>query len=157
MIRRPPRSTLFPYTTLFRSGEQDHTAEGGEERAPPFAEPQPHEIAAADLAESGEHEQRERCENELWAHGVTASRVRGRPAWYHPPRAPAVTRESLGARLPDPVPRRGRLRVVSRLAPDGAGRAVPVYAATLPRPEDAVHGGARGSPRQWDAGRGPGA
>src|SRR5688572_31601840 len=23
MIRRPPRSTLFPYTTLFRSEEQD--------------------------------------------------------------------------------------------------------------------------------------
>src|SRR5256885_10542297 len=23
MIRRPPRSTLFPYTTLFRSGVQD--------------------------------------------------------------------------------------------------------------------------------------
>src|SRR5258705_8994247 len=23
MIRRPPRSTLFPYTTLFRSGESD--------------------------------------------------------------------------------------------------------------------------------------
>src|SRR3712207_8467877 len=23
MIRRPPRSTLFPYTTLFRSKEQD--------------------------------------------------------------------------------------------------------------------------------------
>src|SRR2546422_7596675 len=23
MIRRPPRSTLFPYTTLFRSGEDD--------------------------------------------------------------------------------------------------------------------------------------
>src|SRR3712207_8604153 len=28
MIRRPPRSTLFPYTTLFRSSE-----EGGDERA----------------------------------------------------------------------------------------------------------------------------
>src|SRR3712207_7649797 len=27
MIRRPPRSTLFPYTTLFRSGEE---ADGGE-------------------------------------------------------------------------------------------------------------------------------
>src|SRR2546430_12355241 len=27
MIRRPPRSTLFPYTTLFRSGhEGDHAA-----------------------------------------------------------------------------------------------------------------------------------
>src|SRR3712207_7294613 len=24
MIRRPPRSTLFPYTTLFRSGSQGH-------------------------------------------------------------------------------------------------------------------------------------
>src|SRR5258705_11004788 len=24
MIRRPPRSTLFPYTTLFRSGKQVH-------------------------------------------------------------------------------------------------------------------------------------
>src|SRR5260221_14364303 len=25
MIRRPPRSTLFPYTTLFRSRIEDHT------------------------------------------------------------------------------------------------------------------------------------
>src|SRR5258705_6522973 len=32
MIRRPPRSTLFPYTTLFRSqGEEDH---GGAPWAP---------------------------------------------------------------------------------------------------------------------------
>src|SRR5260221_10340592 len=26
MIRRPPRSTLFPYTTLFRSGRRAHDA-----------------------------------------------------------------------------------------------------------------------------------
>src|SRR4030066_2537453 len=26
MIRRPPKSTLFPYTTLFRSGWADHGA-----------------------------------------------------------------------------------------------------------------------------------
>src|SRR5690348_17651792 len=26
MIRRPPRSTLFPYTTLFRSGRSDRRA-----------------------------------------------------------------------------------------------------------------------------------
>src|SRR5256885_7009008 len=26
MIRRPPRSTLFPYTTLFRSTEEEATA-----------------------------------------------------------------------------------------------------------------------------------
>src|SRR3712207_7839663 len=32
MIRRPPRSTLFPYTTLFRSHEDRHAriATGGE-------------------------------------------------------------------------------------------------------------------------------
>src|SRR2546427_7936528 len=29
MIRRPPRSTLFPYTTLFRSGENLPDAGGG--------------------------------------------------------------------------------------------------------------------------------
>src|SRR3712207_7058297 len=28
MIRRPPRSTLFPYTTLFRSGGPDQGEEG---------------------------------------------------------------------------------------------------------------------------------
>src|SRR5688572_32232593 len=28
MIRRPPRSTLFPYTTLFRSEPSGHVAEG---------------------------------------------------------------------------------------------------------------------------------
>src|SRR3989449_10040645 len=29
MIRRPPRSTLFPYTTLFRSGDEQGDAGGG--------------------------------------------------------------------------------------------------------------------------------
>src|SRR5438552_12748984 len=34
LIRRPPRSTLFPYTTLFRSVEGRHLATpGGEEAA----------------------------------------------------------------------------------------------------------------------------
>src|SRR2546426_6546998 len=28
MIRRPPRSTLFPYTTLFRSVEREHRVVG---------------------------------------------------------------------------------------------------------------------------------
>ena len=32
MIRRPPRSTLFPYTTLFRS---DSTVSGGSPKSPP--------------------------------------------------------------------------------------------------------------------------
>src|SRR2546430_9973023 len=39
MIRRPPRSTLFPYTTLFRSacellGEPQHVASRQEHRGP---------------------------------------------------------------------------------------------------------------------------
>src|SRR3954467_16007754 len=34
MIRRPPRSTLFPYTTLFRSGEQLRERRGERGRAP---------------------------------------------------------------------------------------------------------------------------
>src|SRR5688572_32454186 len=37
MIRRPPRSTLFPYTTLFRSarGPDDDLAAGGRRRRYP--------------------------------------------------------------------------------------------------------------------------
>src|SRR2546427_8190338 len=31
MIRRPPRSTLFPYTTLFRSGDDALVVEGVDE------------------------------------------------------------------------------------------------------------------------------
>src|SRR3712207_8527503 len=31
MIRRPPRSTLFPYTTLFRSDDQDDQGDGQRE------------------------------------------------------------------------------------------------------------------------------
>src|SRR5262245_65122052 len=33
MIRRPPRSTLFPYTTLFRSGPARHHRGGGPARS----------------------------------------------------------------------------------------------------------------------------
>src|SRR5687768_18268324 len=32
MIRRPPRSTLFPYTTLFRSGRSEGTLRRGARR-----------------------------------------------------------------------------------------------------------------------------
>src|SRR3712207_7280597 len=37
MIRRPPRSTLFPYTTLFRSGTREIAA-AADEVAPPDEE-----------------------------------------------------------------------------------------------------------------------
>src|SRR2546427_6540564 len=41
MIRRPPRSTLFPYTTLFRSARRPLVAEPvvAADEAPPSAQP----------------------------------------------------------------------------------------------------------------------
>src|SRR5437870_8041094 len=35
MIRRPPRSTLFPYTTLFRSTRRPHSPDGPLRAHPP--------------------------------------------------------------------------------------------------------------------------
>src|SRR3989454_8199816 len=39
MIRRPPRSTLFPYTTLFRSLLQDHDRRVGRPIQPEVGHP----------------------------------------------------------------------------------------------------------------------
>src|SRR5438132_4325775 len=36
MIRRPPRSTLFPYTTLFRSPRRDHVRPRSGKISPAF-------------------------------------------------------------------------------------------------------------------------
>src|SRR2546426_2932924 len=41
MIRRPPRSTLFPYTTLFRSHSLRRPDEPGRERARAHADEEP--------------------------------------------------------------------------------------------------------------------
>src|SRR3712207_9034476 len=62
MIRRPPRSTLFPYTTLFRSqaghaiwivvghdGVDDQDVPGKDERAR-----QPHQLAEPEAARAAE-------------------------------------------------------------------------------------------------------
>src|SRR5687768_17812785 len=49
MIRRPPRSTLFPYTTLFRSLIPHASA------APPVAETQSFTMYPADSPRSEEH------------------------------------------------------------------------------------------------------
>src|SRR2546422_4966646 len=50
MIRRPPRSTLFPYTTLFRSGSWPTTCSGSG-RGPPWS----HESSPSCHARSEEH------------------------------------------------------------------------------------------------------
>src|SRR5258707_10513989 len=67
MIRRPPRSTLFPYTTLFRSQDHDHVRAAdrlihGVDRepvagglVPRLAGPQPHKHLDARISRSEEH------------------------------------------------------------------------------------------------------
>src|SRR2546430_3893087 len=49
MIRRPPRSTLFPYTTLFRSRRRSERARDGGPQGPGRAEPPVHTTAGLDL------------------------------------------------------------------------------------------------------------
>src|SRR5947199_8121022 len=54
MIRRPPRSTLFPYTTLFRSLHDD-TATRVDAADPPATEPDERHGAGAVVQRSEEH------------------------------------------------------------------------------------------------------
>src|SRR2546427_1230752 len=51
MIRRPPRSTLFPYTTLFRSLRDHHAGRDGEHRLhpAPALEPRGDAVGALDV------------------------------------------------------------------------------------------------------------
>src|SRR3712207_7891816 len=44
MIRRPPRSTLFPYTTLFRSHGEFYSMHGVPLRAQTYPPPTPFEL-----------------------------------------------------------------------------------------------------------------
>src|SRR3712207_7100779 len=66
MIRRPPRSTLFPYTTLFRSQDQSEEAEraarakamSAGQSAPAPAPDQSEEAEKAALARAGAKKER---------------------------------------------------------------------------------------------------
>src|SRR2546425_6666817 len=64
MIRRPPRSTLFPYTTLFRSKERDAELELHQRRGPRRPEgEQAGGVAVQESDRRGEHDgERERSE-----------------------------------------------------------------------------------------------
>src|SRR3712207_8833568 len=62
MIRRPPRSTLFPYTTLFRSEPDDHLraplrVDRGDLAGAPVGEPQAVVVPAGGLPEREAGEQ----------------------------------------------------------------------------------------------------
>src|SRR2546430_9857088 len=67
MIRRPPRSTLFPYTTLFRSGLQAHAlAQPVDEHS---GDPRPLALERGLLLDHGGEDQRlvRRAERQLGA------------------------------------------------------------------------------------------
>src|SRR3712207_7479472 len=66
MIRRPPRSTLFPYTTLFRSG----LVEGARE-APQLDEERP---LRPERANAGAHRRRRLLERQLHAPRIARDR-----------------------------------------------------------------------------------
>src|SRR3712207_9145159 len=55
MIRRPPRSTLFPYTTLFRSGEREQRKPQRDARAPQHGDQQVDDEQLATCWRSEEH------------------------------------------------------------------------------------------------------
>src|SRR2546429_5515366 len=54
MIRRPPRSTLFPYTTLFRSHRRDHGGLFGAKRGRGPGQPGRGATGPDDAAERGD-------------------------------------------------------------------------------------------------------
>src|SRR3712207_7556235 len=56
MIRRPPRSTLFPYTTLFRSGERVAQRAGDGHRRVGEAGRGGEEVGRADVAADSERD-----------------------------------------------------------------------------------------------------
>src|SRR5258706_11164553 len=84
MIRRPPRSTLFPYTTLFRSGllrflvgNLEHLQDYRLVLSEHLAARDPEKQAVADLAGGARH-----CDaNGLVGHGRLLEKARIYPAW----------------------------------------------------------------------------
>src|SRR5688572_31327140 len=70
MIRRPPRSTLFPYTTLFRSGR---ALEDRRLRLESEHVPGPAEVRLQDLAHVHTRRHAERVEDDLDGRSVRRS------------------------------------------------------------------------------------
>src|SRR2546430_6929011 len=64
MIRRPPRSTLFPYTTLFRSRGPQHVRHLVGVKAEHIAQHQHRPLAGRQVLKPGDEGQRHRLRSE---------------------------------------------------------------------------------------------
>src|SRR3712207_7181926 len=62
MIRRPPRSTLFPYTTLLRSGARTRRGPGLRRRRHPRPTGERHDQAPGGIGGGGRHRRPVRSE-----------------------------------------------------------------------------------------------
>src|SRR3712207_6979701 len=60
MIRRPPRSTLFPYTTLFRSPRRSRSAS--------YAPLRHNRVARTTPSPAARRARRGRCHRDSWSH-----------------------------------------------------------------------------------------
>src|SRR2546422_8987111 len=77
MIRRPPRSTLFPYTTLFRSHQVSPGSKGLEDRAGTGLLGEPHDDGPEPVWDE-EYDQPSEIDHETLASGYGARGGEGR-------------------------------------------------------------------------------
>src|ERR1035438_4906943 len=131
MIRRPPRSTLFPYTTLFRHGAARDRR--GRPRPPPA-------VDRADDAHPARHARPRRRRGDRLCHRArTSAAAYVRHAFGQPvepqPHGPRVQRQHLCQERPVPgrprVEGRG-LRVLHHRQPDGRGHDKPAQLLAPP-------------------------
>src|SRR3712207_7388250 len=94
MIRRPPRSTLFPYTTLFRSAHHPgglHLGAGLAQRVPHHLDPPAGNAVAVGLVEARDHLRSEEHTSELQSRQYLVCRLllekKKRKPLFLPPRA----------------------------------------------------------------------
>src|SRR2546430_17631727 len=106
MIRRPPRSTLFPYTTLFRSHLAEDLRAAPEPRALLLPEPgDPRELQGAprnDELPDLDPEQRARRRRRHARHRARVE-PRGLQPHPHPVSRPPAPRDHRAPRLPRPA------------------------------------------------------
>src|SRR3989454_9153879 len=107
MIRRPPRSTLFPYTTLFRSARLVQADEAGQRLLQHFVLAEPQElgdrlVGDEDLALEVGNEHRVRsigddevCVETIHRENLFRRRAFGRAAPAPPPRPPRRPAKSI--------------------------------------------------------------